>query len=47
MFRRRPFPIEFAQPEASDYPSYVFESELSKAFNQKGEISAAVDLMEY
>ncbi|CDW85366.1 phosphatidylinositol 3-and 4-kinase family protein [Stylonychia lemnae] len=47
MYRRRPFPRQFLQNEASDYPCYVFQSELSKAFNNKGEIDTVVDLLEY
>jgi hypothetical protein len=38
LYRRRPFPRQFLQNEASDYPCYVFQSELSKAFNHKGDI---------
>jgi len=47
LYRRRPFPRKFLQPEASDYPCYVFQSELSKAFNHKGDIETIVDLIEY
>ena len=47
LYRRRPFPRQFLQYEASDYPCYVFQSELSKAFNHKGEIETIVDLIEY
>ena len=46
-YRRRPFPLKFLQYESSDYPSYVFESELSKAFNHVGDIPTDVDLSEY
>ena len=45
--RRRPFPVKFLQNEVSDYPCYVFNSELSKAFNHKGEIYTTVHLLEY
>jgi len=47
LYRRRPFPKRFMHPEASDYPCYVFQSELSKAFNHKGDIETIVDLIEY
>ena len=47
LYRRRPFPKRFLHPEASDYPCYVFQSELSKAFNHKGDIETVVDLIEY
>lgn len=47
LYRRRPFPRQFLQYEASNYPCYVFQSELSKAFNHKGEIETIVDLLEY
>lgn len=47
MYRRRTFPRKFLQNEASDYPCYVFQSELSKAFNHKGEIETEIDLQEY
>jgi phosphatidylinositol-4,5-bisphosphate 3-kinase len=46
-FRRRPFPLKFLQYECSDFPCYVFESELSKAFNDIGIIQTEVDLSEY
>jgi hypothetical protein len=35
------------QNEASDYPCYVFNSELSKAFNRMGDIDTFVDLTEF
>ena len=47
LYRRRPFPRLFLQNEASNYPCYVFQSELSKAFNKKGDIETIVDLLEY
>ena len=47
LYRRRPFQKKFLQNESSDYPCYVFDSELSKAFNHKGEIETVVDLIEY
>jgi len=46
-YRRRPFPLKFLQHECSDYPCYVFTSELSKAFNHVGDIPIEVDLSEY
>jgi len=46
-YRRRPFPLKFLQYECSDFPCYVFTSELSKAFNDVGEIQTIVDLSEY
>lgn len=46
-YRRRPFPLKFLQYECSDYPCYVFTSELSKAFNSIGDIQTEVDLSEY
>jgi hypothetical protein len=46
-YRRRPFPLKFLQFECSDYPCYVFTSELSKAFNNIGEIMTEVDLSEH
>lgn len=47
LYRRRPFPRPFLQNEASDFPCYVFQSELSKAFNRKGDILTMIDLLEY
>jgi predicted nucleotide-binding protein (sugar kinase/HSP70/actin superfamily) len=47
LYRRRHFPRQFLQNEASDYPCYVFNSELSKAFNRMGDIDTVVDLSEY
>ena len=46
-YRRRPFPLKFLQYECSDYPVYVFNSELSKAFNSIDGIETIVDLSEY
>lgn len=46
-YRRRPFPLKFLHYECSDFPSYVFTSELSKAFNHVGDIDVEVDLSEY
>ena len=43
-YRRRPFPLKFLQYECSDFPCYVFESELSKAFDDIGVIETEVDL---
>ena len=47
LYRRRHFSRRFLQNEASDYPCYVFESELSKAFNHQGDFETIVDLIEY
>jgi hypothetical protein len=47
LYRRRHFPKQFLQNEASDFPCYVFNSELSKAFNHKGDIETKVDITEY
>lgn len=47
LYRRRPFPRNFLQNEASDYPCYVFQSELSKAFNNQADIKTIVDLLEF
>lgn len=47
LYRRRPFPKSFLQPEASAYPCYLFNSELSKAFNSRGEIAVEVDIAEF
>jgi hypothetical protein len=47
LYRRRHFPRQFLQNEASDYPCYVFNSELSKAFNRMGDIDTVVDLTEF
>lgn len=46
-YRRRPFPMEFLQYEASDYPTYVHSSKLSKAFDHISGIETEVDLSEY
>ena len=46
-YRRRPFPLNFLQNECSNYPCYVFSSELSKAFNQEAELPTEVDLSEF
>lgn len=46
-YRRRPFPLKFLQYECSDYPCYVFTSELSKAFNSISFIETEIDLSEY
>ena len=47
-YRRRPFPLKFLQYECSDFPCYAFESELSKAFNDVGDIKElSVNLDEY
>ena len=47
-YRRRPFPLKFLQYECSDFPCYAFESELSKAFNDVGDIKdLSVNLDEY
>lgn len=46
-YRRRPFQLKFLQYECSDFPVYVFNSELSKAFNSIDGIETIVDLSEY
>ena len=46
-YRRRPFPLKFLKNECSDYPVYVFTSELSKAFDSESEIETIVDISEY
>ena len=46
-YRRRPFPLKFLKHECSDYPVYVFTSELSKAFDDVAEIQTIVDLCEF
>jgi len=46
-YRRRPFPMKFLKNECSDYPVYVFTSELSKAFDDVPEIKVIVDLSEF
>jgi len=47
-YRKRVFPYrKFLCEEASDYPVYVYQSELSKAFSKKVELDVEVDLMEY
>ena len=46
-YRRRPFPLKFLKHECSEYPVYVFTSELSKAFDNRAEIDTFVDLCEF
>ena len=46
-YRRRKLPQYLIAREVSDYPSYVFQSELSKAFNSISHILLRVNLMEY
>ena len=46
-YRRRPFPLKFLHNECSDYPCYVFTSELSKAFNHIADIEVIVNLTEF
>lgn len=46
-FRRRNFPLQFLQYECSDYPTYVHESKLSKAFDLFNGIETVIDLSEY
>jgi len=46
-YRTRPFPLKFLKNECSDYPVYVFTSELSKAFDDVAEIETIVDLSEF
>ena len=46
-YRRRPFPLKFLNYECSDYPCYVFTSELSKAFDKIADIRCIVDLSEF
>jgi hypothetical protein len=46
-YRRRPFPLKFLKNECSDYPVYVFTSELSKAFDSVPDITVIVDLEEF
>ena len=46
-YRRRKLPQYLIAREISDYPSYVFQSELSKAFNSISHILLRVNLMEY
>ena len=43
-YRRRQFPAKFLQNECSKYPCYVFQSPLSKAFNEHKYIKADVDI---
>ena len=43
-YRRRLFPVNFLQNECSPYPCYVFQSPLSKAFNEFKYIEANVDI---
>lgn len=46
-YRRRKLPQYLIAREVSDYPSYIFQSELSKAFNSISHITLRVNLMEY
>ena len=46
-YRRRWFPQYLLAREASDYPCYVYQSELSKAFNRLSKIKLLVDISEY
>ena len=46
-YRRRKLPQYLISRELSDYPCYIFQSELSKAFNSISHISLRVNLMEY
>jgi len=46
-YRRRKLPQYLIARELSDYPCYIFQSELSKAFNQISHITLRVNLMEY
>lgn len=50
-YRRRRFPYHYPVSktfeEASEYPVYIYQSELSKAFSDKVELAVEVDLMEY
>lgn len=46
-YRRRPFPLKFLQYECSNYPVYVFESELSMAFAETKGIEIQVDISEF
>lgn len=47
LYRRRKFPKYLLAREASDYPCYVYQSELSKAFNSVSHINIKVDISEY
>lgn len=46
-YRRRKLPQYLVSREVSDYPCYIFQSELSKAFNKISHITLRVNLMEY
>jgi hypothetical protein len=46
-YRRRKLPQYLISREVSDYPCYIFQSELSKAFNKISHITLRVNLMEY
>ena len=45
--RRRSFPKQFLQNECSPYPCYVFQSALSKAFNENATITCSIDVSEF
>ena len=47
LYRRRMFPDYLLAREASEYPCYVFQSELSKAYNSVSHINLIVDVGEY
>ncbi|CAI2363985.1 unnamed protein product [Moneuplotes crassus] len=46
-YRRRKLPQYLLTRELSDYPCYIFQSELSKAFNSIPHINLRVNLMKY
>ena len=46
-YKRRIFPKSFLQNESSQYPCYVFQSPLSKAFNSYTHIDAEVEISEF
>jgi hypothetical protein len=47
LYRRRSYPDYLLAREASEHPCYVFQSELSKAFNSISHITLRVDVSEY
>jgi hypothetical protein len=46
-YRRRKLPQYLIAQEVSGFPCYIFQSELSKAFNSISHITLKVNLMEY
>jgi phosphatidylinositol-4,5-bisphosphate 3-kinase catalytic subunit alpha/beta/delta len=46
-YRRRKLPQYLIAREVSNFPCYIFQSELSKAFNSISHITLKVNLMEY